>query len=210
LEAGLRLVDRDGLESLSMRKLAQELGVDPMSLYNHVENKDALLDGLVELLWEEVALPGDDTGWEDMLRSIAGSLRGLARVHPHAHSLLLSRQVVPQSALRLSDVALHRLQRAGFERDQAARIVCTTLAYAIGYGVVELSSMRLGQPGPAGEVTTDLEQLMRIIQSLPRDTPPQLVEVARLICGCDMDMQFIFGLDLLLRGIKDLGVETTV
>ena len=206
----MRLVDRDGLESLSMRKLAQELEIDPMSLYNYVENKDALLDGLAELLWAEIDLPHDDLGWEDMLRSIAGSLRGLACIHPHAYSLLLSRQVIPQSSLRLSDVALQRLQRAGFEREQAARIVCTMLAYALGYGIVELSSLGFDQPGQAAEAATDLEQLMRIIQSLPRDTPPPLVEVARLICGCDMDMQFTFGLDLLLRGIKDLGVETTV
>src|SRR5713101_10104002 len=113
LQAGLRLIDQQGLESFTMRKLAQELGVDPMSLYRHFENKDALLDGVAEVLWGEVELPGSETGWEALLRSMATSLRALAHAHPHAYSLLLNRQILPLAALRLWDVALEQLQQDG-------------------------------------------------------------------------------------------------
>ena len=201
LKTGLRLVDQDGLAALSMRKLAQELDVDPMSLYNHVENKDALLDGLAELLWAEVDRPRRDTGWEDTLRSLASSLRELAHVHPHAYALLLSRRVLPQSALRLFEVTLERLQAVGFDRDRAAQIVCTVLAYATGYAMVELSCVLLDPPDQASQDATDLGRLMRILQSVPRDTPPPLLEVARLVCDCDVDVQFAFGLDLILTGL---------
>src|SRR6266568_4823282 len=69
LHAGLRLIDEQGLEALTMRKLAQEFGVDPMALYRHFENKDALLDSVAEMLWGEVELPGSEAGWEVLLRS---------------------------------------------------------------------------------------------------------------------------------------------
>src|SRR6266702_7576911 len=71
LHVGLRLIDQQRLEAFTMRKLAQELGVDPMSIYRHFENKDALLDGVADMLWGEVELPGRETGWEALLRSIA-------------------------------------------------------------------------------------------------------------------------------------------
>src|SRR6266481_8370899 len=77
LQTGLQLIDQQGLEAFTMRKLAQELGVDPMSIYRHVENKDALLDGVAEVLWGEVELPGSGAGWEELLRSMATSLRTL-------------------------------------------------------------------------------------------------------------------------------------
>src|SRR5713226_5430862 len=111
LQAGLRLIDQQGLESFTMRKLAQELGVDPMSLYRHFENKDALLDGVAEVLWGEVELPGGDTGWEELLRAMAISLRTLAHAHPHAYALLLTRQSLSLAMLRLSDVTLTQLDR---------------------------------------------------------------------------------------------------
>src|SRR5260370_9701747 len=84
LHAGLRLIDQQGLEAFTMRKLAQELSVDPMSLYRHFENKDALLDGVAEVLWGEVELPRSATGWEALLRSRATSPRPLPHDHPHA------------------------------------------------------------------------------------------------------------------------------
>jgi len=186
-----------------MRKLAQELGVDPMSIYRYFENKDALLDGVAEVLWEEVELPGSETGWEELLRSIATSLRALAHAHPHAYALLITRQSLSLAMLRLVDATLEQLQRAGFERKRASEVVCTVCSYAMGYAMVELSALQPGQSEyGASEGPTDIERLTQIMRRLPRETPARLVEVACVLTDCDMDAQFLFGLDLMLTSLK--------
>ncbi len=195
------MIDQQGLESLTMRKLAQELGVDPMSLYRHFENKDALLDGVAELLWEEVELPGSDAGWEAHLRSISTALRDLAHAHPHAYALLLNRQVLPPAALRVCDVTLEQLQRAGFEQKRALEITCTVFSYAMGYAMVELSALRPDQSECSAEGMSDIGRLTQLMRRLPRETPARLVEVACVLTNCDTDAQFTFGLDLMLRGL---------
>ncbi len=202
LQAGLRLIDQQGLEAFTMRKLAQDLGVDPMSLYRHFENKDALLDGVAEVLWGEVELPGGDTGWEELLRAMAISLRTLAHAHPHAYALLLTRQSLSLAMLRLSDVTLTQLQRAGFAQKRASEVLCTLCSYAMGYAMVELSAL---QPVPSEQGAsglTDIGRLTQIMRRLPRETPARLVEVACVLTDCDMDAQFLFGLDLMLTSLK--------
>jgi TetR/AcrR family tetracycline transcriptional repressor len=100
LAGALELVDQDGLEALTMRRLADALKVDPMSLYNHVESKDDLLDGLTETLWSEVRLPDRTTGWKPTLREFATSVRGLARAYPLAYPLLIGRGILPYARAR--------------------------------------------------------------------------------------------------------------
>jgi AcrR family transcriptional regulator len=195
LSAALHLVDQDGLEALTMRRLADELKVDPMSIYNHVEGKDALLDGLAEALWNEVQLPDETMSWTDALRALASSLRQLAHAHPHAYGLLLSRCIFPRPALLAVDAVLRTLQRAGLGREQAAEMIRTLLSYAAGYTMLELSAL------PAAG-TTELEQIVMVTRALPRDTPVHLVDVARLMADCDVDHQFNLGLDLILAGLE--------
>ena len=203
LEAGLRLIDQQGLEAFTMRKLAQELGVDPMSMYRHFENKDALLDGVADLLWGEVALPGGDAGWEAILRSMAISLRALARAHPHAYALLCNRQTLPLAMLRLCDVILEQLQRAGFARKRAMEILCTVCSYAIGFAMVELTALPPEPSDRAAEEggTADIRRFTQIMRRLPRETPDRLVEVACVLTVCDTEAPFTVGLDLMLTGL---------
>ena len=200
-----------------MRRLAQELGVDPMALYRHVANKEALLDGVADVLWGEIALPGQDVGWEALLRSIATSLRALAQAHPHAYALLLNRQILPLAMLRVWDVAMERLQQAGFERQCAREIVCAVCSYAIGYAMVELScalcsdasgeameEVSAPRPEPserAAEGVADIGRLTQVMRRLPRETPARLVEVACMLTDCDTDAAFTFGLDLMLTSL---------
>jgi AcrR family transcriptional regulator len=202
LHAGLRLIDQLGLESFTMRKLAQELGVDPMSLYRHFENKDALLDGVADVLWGEVELPGSETGWEALLRSMANSLRTLAHAHPHAYRLLCTNQSLSLAMLRLSDVTLTYLQQAGFAQKRALEILCTVCSYAMGYAMVELSALSPVPSEHGTEELTDIGRLTQIMLRLPRETPAHLVEVACVLTDCDMDAQFLFGLDLMLASLK--------
>ena len=201
LQVGLRLIDQQGLEAFTMRKLAQELGVDPMSLYRHFENKDALLDGVADMLWGEVELPGSEIGWEALLRSFATSLRALAHAHPHAYRLLCNSQSLSLAMLRLSDVILEQLQRVGFEPKRAQEIACTVSSYAIGYAMVELSVLSSEPPEGGASGQTDIGRLTKLMRRLPRETPTRLVEVACILTDCDMDAQFTFGLDLMLTSL---------
>lgn len=195
LASALELVDQDGLEALTMRRLADRLEVDPMSLYNHVESKDDLLDGLTEALWSEVCLPDRAKGWKRTLREFATSIRGLARAHPLAYPLLIGRAILPRPALEAIDASLNRLEAAGLARPKAAEMLRTLIAYAAGYALLELSC------APA-QGSTQLEQIVSLTRALPRDAPVHLVEVARLWSDCDMDFQFELGLDLILSGLE--------
>lgn len=200
LENALRIADEDGFEALTMRRLAQELGVDPMAIHRHVGGRDGLLDGLVEAIWAEITLPPKDAGWQQALRTMADSMRALAHAHPNVYGLLCTRSVIPQSALELCDDVLKRLEGAGFSRDIAGEAVRSVLAYAMGYAVTEL-----GLPAPeraeSGEPSSEIELLVRIMRAVPHGTPPHLIEVASTICYCDVDHQFTFGLDLMLSGL---------
>jgi AcrR family transcriptional regulator len=178
-----------------MRGLADALKIDPMSIYHHVGDKDAVLDGLVDVLWDEVQPPTGEMSWKDTLRTFATSLRELGHVHPQAYGLLCGRGILPGPGLRVIDTALAALERAGLNRGQAAEMIRTLVAYAVGYATLELSA------APTA-CTTGLEQIVRLTQALPRDTPVHLVEVARLMADCDMDYQFTLGLDLILTGLE--------
>jgi AcrR family transcriptional regulator len=204
LRVGLRLIDRHGLESLTMRKLAQELGVDPMSLYRHFKNKEALLDGVANMLWGEIELPGSETGWEALLRFVANSLYALAHVHPRSYTLLLNRQILPLTMLQLSDTMRERLQREGFEQRRASEVICALFSYAIGYAMVELSTLQPQSPKPhtSAEPMTDIERLTQLMRRLPRETPAHTVEAAYELTNYEADAQFTFGLDLMLTGLK--------
>jgi AcrR family transcriptional regulator len=189
------LVDLDGLEALTMRRLAEQLKVDPMSIYNHVDSKDALLDGIAEALWNEIQLPTGDTDWKQALRSFATSLRDLAHRHPHSFGLLMGRGIMPARELQAIDAAIGALERAGLGREQGTEMIRTLFAYAVGYGMLELST-----PQPAG--ATRMEQIVSLTRTLPQDAPIHLIELAQLICDCDMDYQFKLGLDLIVSGLE--------
>ncbi|HKW73821.1 MAG TPA: TetR/AcrR family transcriptional regulator C-terminal domain-containing protein [Candidatus Dormibacteraeota bacterium] len=195
LAAALVLVDQDGLDALTMRRLADHLEVDPMSIYNYINGKEALLDGLAEQLWREVPLPDRAKGWKTVLRAYAISIRDIARRHPLAYSLLLSRGILPGPALELIDNSLHTLETAGLKRPKAAEMMRTLHAYAAGYATLELTC------APAAG-STQLEQIVNLTRALPADAPTRLVEVAQLMADCDTDYQFKLGLDLILTGLE--------
>lgn len=200
LRAALRLVDDHGLSALTMRSLGADLGVDPMAVYKHLANKDALLDGLAELLWSEVELPQNEAlAWKERLQLIGRSLRSLAHSHPNAYPLLF-RRCLSEPALCVFDAQLDALESAGFEREPAAQGVRALVTYAVGYGMAELSPLLMDQL--QGSDVPDVQRLMRVMQSLPRDLSPRLAEVACIVCECDVDGQFDFGLDLIIGGLE--------
>jgi TetR/AcrR family transcriptional regulator, tetracycline repressor protein len=202
LSTALNLVDQEGLEALSMRRLGAELGVDPMTIDHHTGGKERLLDGIAELLWEEVALPEASSDPIEALRNLARSLRNLFRNHPEAAPLILrcSRLIRPQ--LELYGAYLDVLDKNELGGREPASVLRSVLSYALGYGSAEISMLSV-QCGPSDSQTlSERELLLYLGQALPPDTPPSLAEAAMvLITDCDPDQCFEDGLELMLAGL---------
>jgi AcrR family transcriptional regulator len=201
LEAALAYVDEHGLDALTMRKLGAALGVEGTALYNHVQGKDGLLDGLVELLWSEVhAATETSGGWQDILRSAARATRDVVHRHPQVAPLVCSRSVMPIEALRLFAACLTSMEEAGFDRQHAGQAVCAVTGHAFGYALMEQFA---GTPG-AGDDAPEPEpqRIRRVAQLLPRDVPDDLFEVGLAMCSCGTDTQFETGLEIIIAGLQ--------
>ncbi len=193
MESALRYIDDHGLDALSMHKLGAELGVKGMSLYNHVANKDDLLDGVVELLFSEVERAAPAGGdWREGLRAFAHALRDVVRRHPYAAPLITSQRTIPVPALRVVRAHLTSATSGGTPEAGAYALLRTITWYALGSGLVQVS-WGMAERG-CGPTVSDL---------LPPDVPEDLVGVAEVYCGqSDPDAEFELGLELMLRGIE--------
>ena len=182
-----------------MRRLGAELDVDPMTVHHHVESKDGLLDGIAELLWEEVALPRE-TDPVEMLRILARSVRDLFRRHPQAAPLVLRCARYPRSALELFRAYLDALPNGGIR--EPAVVLRSILTFALGYGSAEVSMLGV-QCGPdRSRSLSEQELLLYLGQSLPPATAPELASAAvAMIAECDADRCFEDGLALMLAGL---------
>src|ERR671919_2454160 len=201
LEAALGLVDREGLESLTMRRLGTELGVDPMTIHHHVGRKEGLLDGIAELLWEEITLPEESMGPAQALRTLARSLRDLFRLHPQAAPLILRCSTrLPRSELELFRAYLDALD-AGGVREPAA-VLRPVFSYAAGYGYAERSMLGVQCEPDQSQALSERELLLYVGQALPPGTPSELASAAvAMIADCDPDRCFEEGLELMLAGL---------
>jgi TetR/AcrR family transcriptional regulator, tetracycline repressor protein len=200
----LRLVDERGLDALTMRALGKRLGVEAMSLYNHVDGRAGLEAEIVELLWAEAEgslTEGDD--WRGSLASLARRLRALAVDHPHAFPLLLSASAFAGPMLRVLGRGLELLSDAGFEEEGAAQTINAVVSYAAGYGAMEISCFAAGRAREAGTDQLALE----LSRMLPPNVSPELARVARCTCAAEPGDQFEFGLEALLAGL-DPACET--
>lgn len=202
LATALEVVDREGLEALSMRRLGAELSVDPMTIHHHVGGKERLLDGIAELLWEGVALPGASGDPIDTLRNLARSLRGLFRRHRDAAPLILrcSRLIRPQ--LELYRAYLDALDNSELGGREPAAVLRSVLSYALGYGYTEISMLGVQCGSIDSQTLSKRELLLYLGQALPPDIPPPLAEAAMaIIADCDIDQCFEDGLELMLAGL---------
>src|SRR6478609_10849289 len=114
LQTAVRLADRDGEDAVTLRKIAGELGVHVTSLYNHVPTRDAVTDGIVELLLDEAKLPTGPVAWEDWVRQYVDGVVGVAATHPGAFHALRQRPVQGARAAASFEVALEAFRQAGF------------------------------------------------------------------------------------------------
>lgn len=139
LKAGLDLVDREGVDALTMRRLGRELGVEAMSLYGYVNNKQDLLDGLLERVYDELPRSvATDGTWQEQLRTTAQLLRHVLLGHPHAVGLVAARPMPVQHRLELLASAAEALERAGLDRGRASEVVTVILCFTIGHTANEV------------------------------------------------------------------------
>jgi AcrR family transcriptional regulator len=200
LRAALAYADENGIGSLTMRKLGEALGVEAMSLYNHVASKAELLDGMIDLVFAEIGLPASGSGWRDAMRERAISARRVLSRHRWAIGLMESRSAPGPATLRHHDQVIGVLRRAGFSVALAAHAYSLLDSYIYGFALQEASL-----PFDTGENTAELART--IMAQLPAGEFPHLAELTVehvLQPGYDYANEYEFGLDLILDGLERL------
>lgn len=198
LLAAISLADRDGIESLSMRKLGHELGVEAMSLYNHVRNKVDMLDGMVDVVFSEIDLPVNGVDWRIAMRTRAISARQALLRHPWAIGLMESRATPGPATLRHHDAVLGSLRRAGFSLEMAGHAYSILDGYIYGFTLTELTLPFRNSRGAA-------KVAGNILQAVGADEIPYLAEMAVVYTmkpDYNYGDEFEYGLDLILDGIQ--------
>jgi AcrR family transcriptional regulator len=198
LRAAVAFADEHGIGSLSMRKLGEVLGVEAMSLYNHVANKAQLLDGMVDLIFSEIDLPSDGSDWKAAMRARAISARQVLARHRWAIGLMESRATPGPATLRHHDRVIGILRNAGFSVGMAAHAFALLDSYIYGFALQEASL-----PFDTAEETADLAQ--SIMAGMPADEYPHLTELAVkhvLQPGYEYGNEYEFGLELILDGLE--------
>jgi AcrR family transcriptional regulator len=201
LQTALRLVDQGGLESLSMRKLGQELGVEAMALYYHFANKEEILDGVVDRVFGEIDLPAAGADWKTAMRRRAISLRDVLLRHRWAVGLMESRRNPGPANLLHHDAVIGSLRAAGFDMDMVAHAYSVLDGYIYGFA---LTKMNL--PFETGEEVADVAQTM--LEPFPLGEYPNLVAFITehaMQPGYDFGNEFEYGLDLILDGLERMG-----
>jgi AcrR family transcriptional regulator len=197
LRAAVALADRGGVESLTMRKLATELGVEAMSLYNHVAGKDDLLDGMVDVVFGEIEPPSLDVDWRTAMRSRAISTREALARHRWAIGLMEGRTSGP-AGLRVREAVLGCLRTAGFSVEMAIHAFSVQDAYIYGFALQE-RSMPFDNAEFAAVAAESVDRIRAELADYPHLAEVVGGHVAKV--GYDFTAEFVFGLDLILDGL---------
>jgi AcrR family transcriptional regulator len=202
LRAAVDLADRGGFESLTMRKLAKGLGVEAMSLYNHVAGKDDLLDGMVDLVFAEIEPPTTDVDWKTAMRRRAVSTREALARHRWAIGLMEGRTTHGPANLRLHDAVLGCLRAAGFSLEATVHAYSVQDAYIYGFALQERDMSSETPEDFAASAQRQMHEYQAVLADYPH-----LVEVVGgyvAQAGYDYATEFLFGLDLILDGLDRL------
>jgi AcrR family transcriptional regulator len=200
-DRALQLADAGGLDALTIRKLAQDLGVTPMALYWHFRSKEELLVGMSERIWGEVDVNVDPSApWDVQLRGMLESLVRALRDHPSAAQLVMAHEKKNEAALRATEIALQVLRRAGFEPEQASAIARSALWTSIMLVMSEPGCY----PGISEEERAEKQRRSHLeMAMLPAAKYPHLVECAAPMTACDNpELHYRFGIDLFMAGVR--------
>jgi AcrR family transcriptional regulator len=198
LRNAIAIADAEGNSALTIRSLAEVLGVKPMAIYHHVTNKDEILDGMVDMVFSEIDLPPMDTHWRTAMRDRAIATRRALTKHPWAIPLMESRSNPGPNTLRHHDAVIGILRRASFPIEMTAHAYSLLDSYTYGFALQESVSLPFDKETPP-------EAAERILAQSPTDTYPHLAELAIehvLQPGFDYGDEFEYGLDLILDGLS--------
>jgi AcrR family transcriptional regulator len=199
LEAAVQLADHEGIDAVSMRRLAQELGVEAMSLYTHVESKDDLLNGMVEAVVGEIPISADASDWKSALRSQIFGARQVLLRHPWAPAVIEGRSAPGPTMLRYYDVVMGTLREGGFTLELTHHAIHMLGSRMLGF----TQDLFDDSPDQTQEQTAQLAEQLG-------DAFPYVVEMALAashsgsLGGCDDDVEFELGLDVILDGLERL------
>lgn len=196
----VRLADREGVDGLSMRRLAGALGAGAMSLYHYVASKDELLDAMIDIVFEEIELPPEETDWQSAMRRVGVSTRQVLARHPWAIGLMESRTSPGPANLRHREAFTACLRKAGFSVLTATHANWLLNSYVYGYAL-QAASLPFDTADELAEMTEDV-----YLPQLPPDEFPYLNESAAALvaAGYDPAEEFTFGLDLVLAALEPL------
>ena len=197
VEAALRVMDEEGLEAVSMRRVAREVGVEAMSLYHHVEDKDDLLNGVCESVMAEFDFPDLAEDWRENCRRGARAWRRLLRQHPNVMRLFAEQRgpIRTADSIRPTEFALRVLRSSGLSERDTVQAFHAFGGYIQGFVMMELGSIA------GGSDDEHLKAHAELVAALP-DEFPTLQTVGPYFAECDPDEQFEFGLDLLIAGLE--------
>ena len=198
IDAELKIMDLEGLEAVTMRRIGRELGVEAMSLYHHVEDKEDILDGICERVMAEFDFPAPSDDWADDCRRGARSWRRLLQAHPQVMQLFAQQRSPVRSvdSMRPMEYALKLFRQAGLSDRDTAQAFHSFGGYIQGFVMMEMGSIAGG---------TD-EGHMKMNQELAAALPGEfeaLKAIAPYFAECDPNEQFEFGLDLLIAGLHE-------
>jgi TetR/AcrR family transcriptional regulator, tetracycline repressor protein len=199
VERGLALADAEGLDALTIRRLATELGVTPMALYWHFRNKEELLAALGDQVWRELDTNIDRAAlWHVQMRGLLESLLDVLRSHPCASQLILAGEKQSDAALLATETALDVLRRGGFDNEQASEIARN----ALWTGLMLVMSEGL-KPGLTKAERAEEQRRARVrLALLPPDRFPRLVEAAEPMSACEPDIHYKLGVDVFIAGVR--------
>ncbi|MEO8291871.1 MAG: TetR/AcrR family transcriptional regulator C-terminal domain-containing protein [Actinomycetota bacterium] len=200
VEAALGIMDREGLEAVTMRRVAREVGVEAMSLYHHVADKDDLLDGLCARVMTDFRIPArDDRPWMERARHGAHEWRRVLKSHPNVIALFAERSkpMTDVNALRPMEYALSLIMESGADEREAVQFFNVMGGYIMGFVMMET-----GQMFTAGALDAQRPDAAAIAATFPAGQLPCIAAALPYLATCDPDEQFEFGLDLLFRGMQ--------
>jgi AcrR family transcriptional regulator len=198
VDAALELIEADGFDALSMRKLADRCGVAAMTLYGYVRTKDELLTTIADRLFGALDLPTGDAPWDEQVKEIYRAVHRLFVEHPELAAIVARQHLNAMSAYRGAELVLGALSRAGLSAEDAVSAFVALTAYTAGF-----SQRQAHLSGAAGRPA----ERLATIDSLPADEFGHVPQMATLLVAGLTDRHFENGLDLLVRGIASRGRE---
>lgn len=199
VEAALRIMDAEGLDAVTMRRVGRELGVEAMSLYNHVRDKDDLLDGIRGYVLSLFVDPGTEGPWEERARNAARTWREVLRSHPNTIVLMSESKGsgMTPGEIRPTEITLRLLRETGLPEDDAVKAFCAFGGFIIGFVMFEI-----GMTHSTGTNAAETPTPEQLTAALPVDEFPCFVASLPYLMQGDIDQRFEYGLDLLLTGLR--------